>query len=155
MDLILHQLGELVLGSVPTIILFLLLVLAYGLLVERPLNRVLAERRARTVGAMEQARSAIATAEAETSVFEDKLRSAKGEIFADREARIKRWNEEREVALNQVRQSSSERIKEARAGIEASAAAARTQIEAVSSDLSAQILNAVLPAGLPSREAAQ
>ncbi len=155
MDLILHQLGELVLGSVPTIILFVLMVVAYGLLVERPLDRILAERRARTIGAMEQARRAIAAAEAETSVFEDKLRSARAEIFAAREARIKRWNEEREVALNQVRQSSSERIKEARTSIEASAAAARTQIEAVSADLSAQILNAVLPAGLSSREAAQ
>ena len=46
MDEILQQLGGLVLGSVPTMVLFILLVTAYGLLVRRPLDRVLAERRA-------------------------------------------------------------------------------------------------------------
>ncbi len=155
MDHILHQLGELVLGSVPTIILFILLVLAYNLLVERPLDRVLAERRARTSGAMEQARAAIAAAEAKTSLFEDRLRRARADIFADREARLKRWNEERNAALLQARQRSTDRIKDARSGIEESAAAAHAQIGAVSSDLSAQILHAVLPAGVSSREAAQ
>ena len=58
MEEILNQLGELVLGSVPTMVLFILLVIAYGLLVRRPLDRVLAERRARTTGAVEQARPA-------------------------------------------------------------------------------------------------
>ena len=51
MDQILNQLGELVLGSVPTMVLFILLVAAYVLLVRRPLDRILAERRARTSGA--------------------------------------------------------------------------------------------------------
>ena len=78
MDQILNQLGELVLGSVPTMILFILLVAAYGVLVRRPLDRVLAERRARTSGAVEQARSAIAAAEAETTAYEEKLRSGQG-----------------------------------------------------------------------------
>ncbi len=52
MDEILRQLGELVLGAVPTMILFILLVVAYGFLVRRPLGRVLTDRRARTTGAM-------------------------------------------------------------------------------------------------------
>src|SRR6202020_3532503 len=82
MDQILQQLGGLVLGSVPTMVLFILLVAAYGLLVRRPLDRVLAERRARTSGAVEQARGAIAAAEAETSLYEDRLRAARSEIMA-------------------------------------------------------------------------
>jgi F-type H+-transporting ATPase subunit b len=76
MDEILRQLGELVLGAVPTMILFILLVMAYGILVRRPLVRVLADRRARTTGAVEQAKGAIAAAEAETSAYEEKLRKA-------------------------------------------------------------------------------
>ena len=59
-------------------ILFLLLVFAYSVLVRQPLERTLAERRARTTGAVEQARGAIAAAEAETAVYEDKLRAAGG-----------------------------------------------------------------------------
>ncbi|WP_433984923.1 hypothetical protein RBB78_11920 [Tunturiibacter empetritectus] len=78
MDQILNQLGGLVLGSVPTMVLFILLVAAYGLLVRRPLDRVLAERRARTSGAIEQARRAIAAAEAETAAYEEKAAPRQG-----------------------------------------------------------------------------
>lgn len=145
MDEILHQLGELVLGSVPTMVLFVLLTAAYGVLVKRPLERVLAERRARTQGAVEQARGAMATAEAETSAYEEKLRQAKREIFAARELRRKRWNEEREAAIAEVRSQAQRRIQSARAEIEQSAADARAKIESASGELSALVLGAVLP----------
>lgn len=155
MDLILKQLGGLVLGSVPTIILFILLILAYNFLVRRPLGAVLAERRARTIGAMEQARESMAAAEAETSVYEDKLRSAKAAMFADREQRLKRWAEERERALAEVRQSAGDRVKAARTEIESSAASARGQIESMSSELSSRVIAAVLPAGVSPAESMQ
>jgi F-type H+-transporting ATPase subunit b len=57
--------------------------------VERPLERTLAERRARTSGAVEQARGAIAAAEAETTAYEEKLRAARvGNHGAERERRL-------------------------------------------------------------------
>lgn len=155
MEQILNQLGGLILGSVPTILLFLLLVVAYGFLVRRPLDRVLAERHARTTGAVEQARGAISAAEAETAVFEDKLRAAKSEIFQARDSKLKKLAVEREQALEQARAATQERVRSARQGIEQSAVAARQQIEGASSELSAQILKAVLPAGVVSSEAAQ
>ena len=155
MDQILNQLGGLVLGSVLTMILFILLVAAYGLLVRRPLQRVLAERRARTTGAVEQARGAIAAAEAETTAYEDKLRRAKAEIFRARDQKLKQWNAEREAALEQVRQSTQERVRAARQEIEQSAAEARNQVEALSGELSTRILSAVLPAGIVPTEVAQ
>jgi F-type H+-transporting ATPase subunit b len=155
MDEILNQLGGLVLGSVPTMILFILLVAAYGLLVRQPLERVLAERRARTSGAIEKARGAIASAEAETAAYEEKLRAARAEIYAMREARIKQWNAEREAAIERARQSSQERIAAARQEIEQSAADARQQIESISGELSTRILNAVLPANVAAAEVAQ
>lgn len=155
MDQILNQLGELVLGSVPTMILFIALVVAYGVLVRRPLDKVLGERRARTSGAIEQARGAIAAAEAETTVYEDKLRAAKSEILKAREEKLKQWNAERDAALDQVRQATQEKIKVARQEIEQSAVAARTQIEGLSSELTAQILKAVLPAGVTASEVTQ
>ncbi len=155
MDLILHQLGELVLGSVPTMILFVLLVFAYGILVRRPLDKLLAERSARTSGAVEQARNAIAAAETETTQYEDKLRNAKNEIFQARDQKLKQWNAERDAALGQLRQTAQEKIKTARQDIEQSAAAARTQIEGMSSELSAQVLKAVLPAGVAAPEVMQ
>lgn len=148
MEEILNQLGELVLGSVPTMVLFILLVIAYGLLVRRPLDRVLAERRARTTGAVEQARGAIAAAEAETTAYEEKLRNARAAIFQAREQKLKQWNAERDAAIDQVRQATQERIRAAKQDIEQGATTARSQIEGMSAELSSRILNAVLPAGI-------
>jgi F-type H+-transporting ATPase subunit b len=155
MDQILNQLGELVLGSVPTMILFILLVAAYGFIVRRPLDRILAERRARTSGAVEQARSAIAAAEAETTAYEEKLRAAKAEIFHARDLKLKQWNAEREAALEQARQHMHERVNGARQEIEQSAQEARLQIVRVSDELSSRVLDAVLPAGVRPTEVAQ
>jgi F-type H+-transporting ATPase subunit b len=152
---ILNQIGDLVLGSVPTILLFLLLIAAYGFLVRRPLDRVLAERRARTEGAVEQAKGAISAAEAETAVYEDKLRAAKAEIFAAREQKLKSWSAERETALAQAKSATQQKIQAARQEIEQSATTARQQIEGASAALSAQILRAVLPVGAAPPEAAQ
>jgi len=150
MDEILKQLGELVLGAVPTMVLFILLVIAYGVLVRRPLERVLADRRSRTTGAVEQAKGAIAAAEAETTAYEEKLRKAKAEIFEARDRKLKQWNAERDAALEQVRQAAQEKVRGARQGIEQSAADARTQIESVSTELSSRVLAAVLPSGVTS-----
>ncbi len=155
MDQTLNQIGGLMLGSVPTIVLFLLLIAAYNLLVQRPLGKVLAERRARTSGAVDQAKGAISAAEAETAVYEDKLRAAKAEIFKAREEKLKKWNADREAALAQAKVRTEERIKAARHEIEQSAASARQQIEGASAALSAQVLRAVLPPGVVPPEATQ
>ena len=155
MDEILNQLGGLILGSVPTIVFFLLLIVAYGFLVRRPLDAILAERRARTTGAVEQARGAISAAEAETAVFENKLRAARTEIFQQRDARLKQWAAERDQALQKVRETTQQRVSNARESIQQGSETARQQIESMSGELSAQILRAVLPAGAPGTEAAQ
>lgn len=155
MNDILIKLGGLFLGSVPTMLFFVVLVVAYGYLVRRPLDKVLAERRARTSGAVEQARGAMSAAEAETAVFEDKLRAARAELFQARDARLAQWAAERERTLADARAVTANRINVAKLDIEKSAASARQQIEAMSNELSAKILKAVLPAGVSGTEAAQ
>jgi F-type H+-transporting ATPase subunit b len=144
---IVQQLGGLVLGSVPTMIFFILLVILYGVLVRRPLEKTLAERRARTSGAVEQARGAISAAEAETVVYEDKLRAARADVLAAREHLLKQWHAERDAALEQARTASQEKVRTARKQIEDSAVMARQQIESATEMLSDQILRAVLPKG--------
>ncbi len=144
---ILNQLGSLIIGSVPTIILFVLLVIAYDLLVRRPMERTLEERRVRTSGAMEQARGAIAAAEAETAVYEDKLRSARAELLGERAARLKQLGEERERSLTAARETAAQRVRAATTEIEASASIARLQVEASVAELGDRIVRALLPAG--------
>jgi F-type H+-transporting ATPase subunit b len=150
-----QQLGGLVLGSVPTMIFFILTVVLYGLLVRRPLDRTLAERRARTTGAVEQARSAISAAEAETQVYEDKLRAARADVLAAREHLLKQWQGERDKALGQVRGEAQDKVRAARKQIEDSTVMARQQIESATDMLSEQILRAVLPKGGNVQEASQ
>ena len=146
LDELLRQLGDLVLGSVPTMIIFLLLVFAYRYILYGPLVKTLAERRARTVGAVEAAHAAIAQADAKSQEYEAKLRAARVEIFHQREQRVQQWNAQKDNALASARLAAQERVAEARAGIEAEGAAARQQIENAAGQLAAQVLQAVLPA---------
>ena len=69
MDLILKQLGQLLLGSVPTIVLLLTLYGLYHVLLHKPLQRILAERHSRTEGAVQKARADIAASEAKTAEY--------------------------------------------------------------------------------------
>jgi F-type H+-transporting ATPase subunit b len=147
MNEMLNQLGGLVLGAVPTMVFFLLLVVAYGLLVRGPLDRILAERRARTTGAVDQAKGAIANAETKAAEYEDKLRHAKAELFAAREQRRKQWAGERDLALAEARTATMEKVMAAKTEIEQSVILARKQIDGMSNELSEQILRAVMPAG--------
>jgi len=147
MNEILNQLGGLVLGAVPTMVLMLLLVVSYGLLVRRPMERVLNQRRARTTGAVEEAQKAIAQAETRTAAYEDKLRKARAEILASREQKLKQWSVERDQALAGARAATVEKVKTAKGEIEQSVAIARLQIDGTSAELSEQVLRAVMPPG--------
>jgi len=151
-DELLRQLGDLVLGSVPTIILFVLLVIAYRFLLYAPLVRTLAERRERTLGAVEKAHAAIAAADAKSQEYEAKLRAARAEIFHRREQRLQQWSAQRDAALATARQAAQERVAVAREGIEAEAATARHQVEAAAGTLAEQIMRAVLPSELAGAE---
>lgn len=142
---ILNQLGSLVLGAVPTAVLFILLVMLYSLLVRRPLEKTLAERRSRTTGAVDQAKKAIAEAEAETAMYESKLRAARAELAASRERRAKELQAERDRVLESARVEAQGMVRVARSEIEAGTAGARKQIEEAAVELSARILRTLLP----------
>lgn len=145
MDDILQQVGALLLGAVPTILLFVVLVIAYQLLVQGPLNRMLAERRARTEGAVENAHKAIAQAEAKAAEYADKLRQARAEIFKMRETRTKQRNAERETALDAARKAAGAKVAEARTQVDAEAERARQAIQGSAGELANQVVRAVLP----------
>ncbi len=145
MDLILHQLGDLLLGSVPTVILFLLVLIFYKILVYTPLSKVLAERRARTLGTVENAAAAIQSADAKSQEYEARLRTARLEIGRQREQRLQHWNRERENILADARHASDETLKTAKANMEREVETARAGIEANADSLANDVLNVILP----------
>ena len=145
MDELLHQIGDLALGAVPTLILFILLVLAYRFILYDRLLQVRAQRRERTAGALEKSRLAIAEADVRAQEYEAKLRAARADIFRAREQRIRQWNAERENALAAARLAAQQQVQAAQTALQAQGAEARRQIEASAGQLAAQVLAAVLP----------
>lgn len=137
---ILQQIGQLVLGSVPTMLLFLFLLLVYRILVHAPLTRMLEQRREQTEGAMEKARQAIAAAEAKTEDYEKKLWTARKSIQSLRESQMQQWNLERETTLTLARQTAQQRVHQARVDIQASNDQSRKTIENSIQQLAAQIV---------------
>jgi len=144
MDQILEQLGGLLLGSVPTIILIVLLYSIYKAVVHKPLVTVLAERRNRTEGAIEKARADIGKAEARTADYEQRLREARMTIFKNQEARRQRALQARAAAVAEARSLAQTQVQRARDAIEKEKIAAQVNLEADSRRLATDIIRMVL-----------
>jgi F-type H+-transporting ATPase subunit b len=146
MQEIMQQVGALLLGAMPTALLFIVLVLAYEFLVQGPLTAVLKERRARTEGAVHEAHQAIARAEARAEEYAARLRQARSEVYKAREERIRQWMAERDAALESARKAASAKVGEAKTKIESETVAAREGMQAAVAELASQIVRVVMPA---------
>src|SRR5207248_1084555 len=129
MDETLRQIGGLLLGSIPTVVCFLLLYGLYTILVHKPLTRVLAERRDRTQGAIEKARADVQSAEARTAEYEQRLRDARLALFKAQEARRTQASQARAVAIAEARERAQQQVEQARAEIEREKIAAKRSLE--------------------------
>src|ERR1017187_5738652 len=156
MDQTLRQLGELLLGAVPTVILLATLSILYTFLVHRPLTVVLAERRNRTQGAMEKARADIAAAEGRTADYEQRLREARQKICKNQEARRQQANQSRVEAVNQSRTRAQEQVEQARTAIEVDKKLAISKLQSDAARLATDIVRTVLrPMAGPSQVVGQ
>jgi F-type H+-transporting ATPase subunit b len=152
MDETLRQLGELLLGSIPTVILVALLYLLYTAIVHKPLRAVLAERRSKTEGAIEKSRADIAAAEARTSEYEQRLREARASLFRAQEARRKAALDARTAALHEARGKAQEQVQRAKVEIEKDREAAQAGLQGEAQTLAVEIMRRVLqPAGAERR----
>ncbi|HKN18041.1 MAG TPA: hypothetical protein VJX47_13910 [Candidatus Sulfotelmatobacter sp.] len=148
MDETLRQLGGLLLGSVPTIILLALLYALYTTIVHKPLRRVLDERRSKTEGAVEKSRADIAAAEARTTEYEQRLREARAVLFRAQEARRKAAQDSRAAAMHEARIQAQAQVEAAKADIEKDREAAQAGLQGQVQALASEIMRRVLqPAG--------
>src|SRR5437868_7208021 len=152
MDQTLRQLGELALGAIPTIILFVLIWILYRVIVHGALMRALSERRAKTVGAVEKARADVAAADRKTAEYEQKIREARLAVFKTLENRRQQIGEQKAIALAEARSAAETMISGARAQIQKEADIAKVRIEAESSTLAKDIIRAILRAGSEARQ---
>ncbi len=144
MEETLRQLGGLLLGAIPTVVLFLVLFASYRILVHKPLVRVLGERRAQTEGALEQARADIARAEARTAEYEQSLREAKLNVFRAQEVRRQKALQARAAAVAEARARSDAQVKEAKAAIAKDVAQSKGTLQAEAERLASSIIETIM-----------
>src|SRR6267154_1615840 len=143
MQAIVHQLGELFLQAVPTVLIILLFYFILRALFFKPLLAVTAEREARTAGAEKAAEAAEAAAAEKVKQYQEALKQARGQVYAEQEAARKKLLDERAARIKDAR---------TRAAGEVSAAKARVVAE-LSAEIARRILETPPRPGAPAREA--
>jgi F-type H+-transporting ATPase subunit b len=150
---IVHQLGELFLGAVPTVLLVLIFYFLMKSLFFKPLLAVMAERDARSIGAQKAAEAAQAAAAEKLKQYQDALKRERTKLYAEQEAARKKILDERAAIAKKARAKSADEVSAAKKRVAAELDVARRDVEAGISQLAAEIASRVLqsPAS-PSRE---
>ena len=157
MQEIVHQLGELFLQAVPTVLIILLFYFILRTLFFKPLLQVMAERDSRTVGAQKASEAAQAAAAEKVKQYKEALKQARGQVYAEQEAARKKLLDERAAQIKEARTRASGEVSAAKVRIATELAAARRDVEATVAQLSAEIARRILQTpprpGAPAREA--
>ena len=154
MDETLRQLGELALGSVPTVILFVVIWILYRVVVHSALVQALSERRSKTVGAVENARTEVALADRRTAEYEQKIREARLAVAKSLDSRRQQILEQKTIAIAEARAAAEAMISSARVQIQKEAEIAKVRIESESSNLAKEIIRSILRTGSESKQPA-
>ncbi|HVP43747.1 MAG TPA: hypothetical protein VMS96_09955 [Terriglobales bacterium] len=150
MEETLRQVGGLLLGAIPTIILFVILYAAYRVIVHNRLMQVLGERRARTEGAIEKARADVAAADAKTAEYEQRIREAKLALYKAQQQRRQQALERRSKLIAEARGAAEGQVRAAKQALEQDAAAARTRLQTEAEALAREVIRTILkPVSIP------
>ena len=144
MQEIVHQLGELFLQAVPTVLIILLFYFILRAIFFKPLLAVMAERDARTVGAQKAAELAQAAAIERAKQYQDALKQARGQVYAEQEVARKKVLDERAAVIKEARAAATTQVAAGKERIAGELAAARREIETTVSQLSAEIARRIL-----------
>ena len=157
MQAIVHQLGELFLQAVPTVLIILLFYFILRALFFKPLLQVMAERDSRTVGADEASVVAQAAADRKVQQYQEALAQARRGVYAEQDAARRKVLDERAAQIKNARSKASGEVTAAKVRVAAELAAARRDVQATVAELSAEIARRILEGpprpGAPAREA--
>jgi F-type H+-transporting ATPase subunit b len=146
-----HQLGELFLGAVPTVIVFLFFFLFLRWAFFTPIQKAMAERKRLIEGARAEAAAVEAAAKQELDTYNQALRSARAEVYKEQEDARQAVLEERAQLLRAMRTRSQEEVNDAKKKIAVDMTAGRIEIEkqtpALATEITRLILNRRPPAG--------
>lgn len=141
---ILEQLGALFLQALPTIVLVYVFYFILKTYLFKPLLEILDERHRRMEGARKEAEAAQAAAAEKERAYQEAIKRARSEVYAEQEQARRAALEERAALVRETRNRSNERIREAKSRIAAELSAARAELERDSATLAAEIARAIL-----------
>jgi F0F1-type ATP synthase membrane subunit b/b' len=146
---IVNQLGELFLAAVPTVIIVFLFYLFLRWSFFKPMERVLSERHKRAEGARVEAEASRVATHEKQRFYNETVKRARTEIFAEQESQRRRTLDERQATINTARATAQAALQEAKKGIAGDVKAARAELERSKDTLANDIAEAIL-AGRPS-----
>ncbi len=141
---ILHQLGQLFLGAVPTVIIVLIFYFFMRWAFFTPIQKAMAERQARIEGARAEAAAVEAEAQHELDTYNEALRKARVEIYGEQEATRQAALADRAALLKAMRSRTQEDVAAAKKRIADEVATARVQIEQQTPELAKEIAAVIL-----------
>lgn len=145
-----HQLGELFLGAVPTVLILIVLYFILKSLFFKPLLAVMAEREKRTAGAQRGAEAAQAAAAEKVRQYQDALKQARARVYAEQEEARKKLLDERAALLKASRNLAVSEVNAAKEKVAKEAAAAKRELETGTPQLAAEIARRVMESASPS-----
>jgi F-type H+-transporting ATPase subunit b len=148
---IFQQLGELFLEAVPTVVIVFLFYLFMRWAFFGPIQKAMDERRARIEGARAEAAKVEAEARLELEAYNEALKNARAQIYAEQEAARQAVLDERARLLKAIRSRALEEVAAAKKKIAAELAAARTDVERQTPALAAEIARIILEKPSPLR----
>jgi F0F1-type ATP synthase membrane subunit b/b' len=141
-----HQLGGLFLQAVPTVLIVLLFYAILRAIFFKPLLAVMAEREARTSGARKAAEAAQAAAAEKVKQYQEALKQARAQVYAEQEAARKKLLDERAALLKDARGKATAEVAAGKDRVAKELAAARRDIQTTVAQLSNEIASRVLQA---------
>ncbi|HUJ32649.1 MAG TPA: ATP synthase F0 subunit B [Candidatus Acidoferrum sp.] len=141
---ILHQLGELFLQAVPTVIIVFLFYFFLRWAFFAPIEKAMAERNARIEGAKAEAARIEGVAKQELDSYNEALKKARGQVYLEQERSRQAVLDERARLLNAMRSRAKEEVDAAKKRIVADVAAAQADVERQVPELAAQIARSIL-----------
>lgn len=141
---ILHQLGELFLQAVPTVIIVFFFYFFMRWAFFTPILRAMDERKARIQGAQAEAAKAREEAKKDLESYNQAIRTARGGIYAEQEAARQTVLEERQRFLKAVRSRAQEDVANAKKKIASESQAALAELELTAPTIAAEIAQMIL-----------
>jgi len=141
---ILSQLKGLFLEALPVVFLLVLFFFFLKSTFFGPLQKVMAERDARTEGARKEAELAQATAQEKVKAYQEALKKARTAVYAEQDVTRKAVLEERAALVKNARARASEEISAAKKRIAEETGAVRAQLEKASEGLGTEIAETIL-----------